>query len=88
MMPGGMPCLRCTGHGHLDVVKATHGHAGELDHLFSGFASPPDISRLCASIATSLWQSLPEHFLNINGESNEIAIKTAKIFTSNLESLS
>ena len=80
---GQMSCL--VGHGHPEVVKTITDHAMYFDHLFSGFISPPVIK-----LATKLTSLLPEGldralFLNTGGESNEAAIKLAKVYTGKWE---
>ena len=80
---GQMSCL--IGHGHPEVVKTITDHAKSLDHLFSGMISPPVIQ-----LAKKLTGLLPEGldkamFLSTGGESNEAAIKLAKVFTGKWE---
>jgi 4-aminobutyrate aminotransferase-like enzyme len=80
---GQMSCL--IGHGHPEVVKTITEHATHLDHLFSGMISPPVIK--LGKLLTGL---LPEGldkamFLSTGGESNEAAIRLAKIFTGKWE---
>ena len=80
---GQMSCL--LGHGHPELVKVITDHAMHLDHLFSGMLSPPVISlgeRLCSSLPAGLDKAF---FLSTGGESNEAAIKMAKIFTGKFE---
>ncbi len=80
---GQMSCL--IGHGHPEIVRTIHDHAENLDHLFSGMLSPPVIK-----LAKRLTSVLPEgldkaFFLSTGGESNEAAIKMAKVYTGNFE---
>jgi len=80
---GQMSCL--IGHGHPEVVKTIADYAANLDHLFSGMISPPVIN-----LARKLTGLLPEGldkamFLSTGGESNEAAIKLAKVFTGKWE---
>ena len=80
---GQMSCL--IGHGHPEIVATIQSHAANLDHLFSGMLSPPVIS-----LARRLTSSLPDgldkaFFLSTGGESNEAAIKMAKIYTGKFE---
>ena len=80
---GQMSCL--IGHGHPEIVSTIHDHAANLDHLFSGMLSPPVIN-----LAQRLTSVLPEgldkaFFLSTGGESNEAAIKMAKVFTGKFE---
>lgn len=80
---GQMSCL--VGHGHPEVVKTIANHAANLDHLFSGMLSPPVLS-----LANRLTSVLPNgldkaFFLSTGGESNEAAIKMAKVYTGKFE---
>ncbi|KAH8652349.1 pyridoxal phosphate-dependent transferase [Xylariales sp. PMI_506] len=80
---GQMSCL--LGHGNPEIVKTIADHAANLDHLFSGMVSPPVISlgtRLCNLLPPGLDKAF---FLSTGGESNEAAIKMAKVFTGNFE---
>ncbi|KAI1324556.1 PLP-dependent transferase [Xylariaceae sp. FL0255] len=80
---GQMSCL--LGHGHPEIVKTIADHAANLDHLFSGMVSPPVISlaeRLCNLLPAGLDKAF---FLSTGGESNEAAIKIAKVFTGKIE---
>ncbi|CAP98653.1 hypothetical protein E8E15_010503 [Penicillium rubens] len=80
---GQMSCL--LGHGNPEIVQTLADHAASLDHLFSGMVSPPVISlgeRLCNLLPTGLDKAF---FLSTGGESNEAAIKMAKIYTGKFE---
>jgi 4-aminobutyrate aminotransferase-like enzyme len=80
---GQMSCL--LGHGHPEIVKVVVEHATSLDHLFSGMVSPPVISlseRLCNALPAGLDKAF---FLSTGGESNEAAIKMAKVYTGKFE---
>ncbi|OQE26199.1 hypothetical protein PENFLA_c007G02050 [Penicillium flavigenum] len=80
---GQMSCL--LGHGHPEIVQAIADHAASLDHLFSGMVSPPVISlgeSLCNLLPTGLDKAF---FLSTGGESNEAAIKMAKVYTGKFE---
>ncbi len=80
---GQMSCL--LGHGHPEIVKVIYDHALHLDHLFSGMVSPPVISlgeRLCKALPEGLDRAF---FLSTGGESNEAAIKLAKVYTGKFE---
>ena len=80
---GQMSCL--LGHGHREIVKVITDHALYLDHLFSGMVSPPVISlgeRLCEALPAGLDKAF---FLSTGGESNEAAIKMAKVYTGKFE---
>lgn len=80
---GQMSCL--IGHGHPEVVKTITDHANHLDHLFSGMISPPVIQlakKLTDLLPTGLDKAM---FLSTGGESNEAAIRLAKIYTGKWE---
>ncbi|KAI5464805.1 aminotransferase, class III [Mariannaea sp. PMI_226] len=80
---GQMSCL--LGHGNDEIVKVISEHALHLDHLFSGMVSPPVISlgeRLCEALPSGLDKAF---FLSTGGESNEAAIKMAKVYTGKFE---
>jgi 2,2-dialkylglycine decarboxylase (pyruvate) len=69
------------GHSHPDVVHAVSHSIATLDHLYSGMLSRPVID-----LATRLAESLPDPLsrmllLSTGAESNEAAIKMAKLFT-------
>lgn len=80
---GQMSCL--VGHGHPEIVETITRHAAGLDHLFSGMLSPPVVQ-----LAEKLTGLLPEGldramFLSTGAESNEAAIKMAKLYTGKYE---
>ncbi|EXJ93716.1 2,2-dialkylglycine decarboxylase (pyruvate) [Capronia coronata CBS 617.96] len=80
---GQMSCL--IGHGHPEIVSTITNHAAQLDHLFSGMLSPPVISlaqRLTSVLPAGLDKAF---FLSTGGESNEAAIKMAKVYTGKFE---
>lgn len=80
---GQMSCL--IGHGHPEVVSVIHKHAQHLDHLFSGMLSPPVINlarRLTSLTPPGLDRAM---FLSTGGESNEAAIRLAKLVTGRFE---
>ena len=80
---GQMSCL--IGHGHPEIVKTITKHAANLDHLFSGMLSPPVLSlanRLTSALPSGLDKAF---FLSTGGESNEAAIKMAKVYTGKFE---
>lgn len=80
---GQMSCL--IGHGHPEVVKTLAEHAASLDHLYSGMVSPPVI-KLAEMLTGVLPAGLDKAiFLSTGGESNECAIKLAKMYTGNFE---
>ncbi|KAM3503321.1 hypothetical protein MY11210_008758 [Beauveria gryllotalpidicola] len=80
---GQMSCL--LGHGHPEIVKVIVDHAMYLDHTFSGMVSPPVVhlaERLCGMLPKGLDRAM---FLSTGGESNEAAIKLAKVCTGKFE---
>lgn len=80
---GQMSCL--IGHGHPEIVATIQNHAAQLDHLFSGMLSPPVINlaqRLTSVLPPGLDKAF---FLSTGGESNEAAIKMAKVYTGKFE---
>lgn len=80
---GQMSCL--LGHGHPEIVQVITEHAKHLDHTFSGMVSPPVINlaeRLCTMLPAGLDRAF---FLSTGGESNEAAIKLAKVYTGKFE---
>ncbi len=80
---GQMSCL--IGHGHPEIVSTIRDHAANLDHLFSGMLSPPVINlakRLTSLLPPGLDKAF---FLSTGGESNEAAIKMAKVYTGKFE---
>ena len=80
---GQMSCL--IGHGHPEIVQTLQEHAKTLDHLYSGMVSPPVI-RLATMLASNLPEGLDKAiFLSTGGESNECAIKLAKVVTGKFE---
>jgi 4-aminobutyrate aminotransferase-like enzyme len=76
---GQMSCL--IGHGHPEIVETIRSHADTLDHLFSGMLCPPVVN-LAKRLKTVLPKGLDKSvFLSTGGESNEAAIKLAKVYT-------
>lgn len=76
------------GHAHPDVVQAVGRAAGTLTHLYSGMLSRPVVE-----LATRLAASLPDPLervmlLTTGAESNEAAIKMAKLCTGGYEIVS
>lgn len=76
------------GHGHPDIVGAVSGAVASLDHLFSGMLSRPVLD-----LATALVATLPEPLrkvllLSTGAESNEAALKMAKLYTGRYEVVS
>src|SRR5436190_207279 len=71
------------GHSHPEIVVTVRKAVGELDHLFSGMLSRPVVAlaeRL--SQLSGLDRAL---LLSTGAESNEAAIRMAKIFTGGFE---
>jgi 4-aminobutyrate aminotransferase-like enzyme len=80
---GQMSCL--LGHGNEEIVETIHEHAKHLDHLFSGMISPPVI-RLAKQLTDLTPPGLDKaFFLSTGSESNEAAIKLAKLYTGKFE---
>ena len=75
------------GHSHPEVVATVREAAGALDHLHSSFLSTPVIEfadALAAILPPSLSAVLP---LSTGGESNEAALKIAKLATGGFETV-
>jgi 2,2-dialkylglycine decarboxylase (pyruvate) len=73
------------GHSHPDVVQAVSEGVATLDHLFSGMLSRPVVElaeRLAASLPDPLERVL---LLSTGAESNEAALKMAKLATGGWE---
>lgn len=76
------------GHSHPDIVSAVSTGIGTLDHLFSGMLSRPVLD-LAAALAETLPPELGKMLLLSTGaESNEAAIKLAKLYTGRYEIVS
>jgi 2,2-dialkylglycine decarboxylase (pyruvate) len=76
------------GHSHPAIVETLHRAAGELDHLFSGMLSRPVVElsrRLAESLPDPLEKTL---LLSTGAESNEAAIRMAKLATGRYEIVS
>lgn len=76
------------GHSHPDVVQTVTEAISTLDHLYSGMLSEPVID-----VATALAETLPSSLsktllLSTGAESNEAAIKMAKLVTGRYEIVS
>ena len=76
------------GHSHPEVVSTICESAQSLDHLYSGMLSRPVVE-----LATRLSATLPDPLermllLTTGAESNEAAIKMAKLYTGNYEIVS
>jgi len=73
------------GHNHPRIVEAIRQACEGALHLFSGMLSPPVVAlsqRLAALLPPRLSKAL---FLSTGGESNEAALKMAKLHTGNYE---
>jgi 2,2-dialkylglycine decarboxylase (pyruvate) len=76
------------GHSHPDVVATVSTAVATLDHLFSGMLSEP-VVEASAKLAATLPASLSKVLLLTTGaESNEAAIKMAKLYTGKYEVVS
>ncbi|HCX84177.1 MAG TPA: aspartate aminotransferase family protein [Micrococcales bacterium] len=76
------------GHSHPDIVATVRRQVGELDHLFSGMLSRP-VVELAERIAATLPDPLEKVLLLTTGaESNEAAIRLAKLVTGGHEIVS
>lgn len=80
---GQMSCI--IGHAQPEIVETIAKHAAGLDHLFSGMLSPPVIN-LGAQLSKALPDGLDKAmFLSTGAESNEAAMKMAKMYTGKYE---
>jgi 2,2-dialkylglycine decarboxylase (pyruvate) len=73
------------GHGHPEICETVSRASAELDHLFSGMLSRPVVTlaeKLTALTGPGLDRAL---FLSTGAESNEAAIKMAKLYTGGFE---
>jgi 2,2-dialkylglycine decarboxylase (pyruvate) len=76
------------GHSHPDVVSTVSTAVATLDHLYSGMLSEP-VVELSAKLAATLPVPLTKVLLLTTGaESNEAAIKMAKLYTGRYEVVS
>lgn len=76
------------GHGHPDVVAVVSEAVASLDHLYSGMLSR-QVVELARMLAGTLPPSLSRTLLLTTGaESNEAAIKMAKLYTGKYEIVS
>jgi len=76
------------GHSHPDVVSTVSAAVATLDHLYSGMLSEP-VVELSTTLAATLPDSLTKVLLLTTGaESNEAAIKMAKLYTGRYEVVS
>jgi 2,2-dialkylglycine decarboxylase (pyruvate) len=76
------------GHAHPEIVATVREQVGRLDHLFSGMLSRP-VVELCRRLAGSLPAPLAKTLLLTTGaESNEAAVRMAKLVTGRHEVVS
>jgi 2,2-dialkylglycine decarboxylase (pyruvate) len=76
------------GHSHPDVVRAVSRSVASLDHLFSGMLSRPVVD-LAKRLAGTLPEPLTKTLLLTTGaESNEAAVKLAKLYAGRYEIVS
>ncbi len=76
------------GHGHPDIVATVSDAVASLDHLYSGMLSRPVID-LARTLSATLPPELDKVLLLSTGaESNEAAIKMAKLYTGKYEIVS
>ncbi|WP_423463719.1 aspartate aminotransferase family protein [Promicromonospora sp. MS192] len=76
------------GHAHPDIVSTVSSAIGSLDHLFSGMLSRPVLelaARLDATLPPTLNRTM---LLSTGAESNEAALRMAKLFTGRHEIVS
>ncbi|WP_285104175.1 aspartate aminotransferase family protein [Promicromonospora sp. MEB111] len=76
------------GHAHPDIVATVSSSVASLDHLFSGMLSAPVLGladRLTATLPAGLDKAM---LLSTGAESNEAAIKMAKLYTGRYEIVS
>ena len=68
------------GHSHPEIVRTIRDQIGRLDHIFSGMLSRPvvDLARRLGSLVPGLEKVL---LLSTGAESNEAAIRLAKLVT-------
>lgn len=76
------------GHSHPDIVAAVTGAVTSLDHLYSGMLSRP-VTDFASALAATLPEPLQKVLLVTTGaESNEAALKMAKLYTGKYEVVS
>ncbi len=76
------------GHAHPDIVSTVSTAVATLDHLYSGMLSAPVVD-LAKALSATLPPSLSKVLLLSTGaESNEAAIKMAKLYTGSYEFVS
>ena len=76
------------GHSHPDIVAAVSTAIGTLDHLFSGMLSRPVVDLALALTATLPPGLSKVMLLSTGAESNEAALKLAKLYTGKYEIVS
>ncbi|WWC66766.1 uncharacterized protein I206_100671 [Kwoniella pini CBS 10737] len=76
------------GHGNQEIVQVVNDSMSTLDHLFSGFISKPvvEASKFLSSLLPSKLTKV--QFLNTGAESNECALRMAKLYTGKHEIVS
>lgn len=73
------------GHSHPEIVATVQQAAAQLDHVHSSFLSTP-VLKLTEALNNLLPDSLSKVLpLSTGGESNEAALRMAKMFTGNFE---
>lgn len=76
------------GHSHPDIVATVRAQVGRLDHLYSGMLSRPVLDlarRLVETLPAPLEKAM---FLSTGAESNEAALRMAKLVTGKHEVVS
>jgi 2,2-dialkylglycine decarboxylase (pyruvate) len=76
------------GHAHPDIVAAVSSSVATLDHLYSGMLSRPVVDFANALVATLPAPLSKVLLLTAGAESNEAALKMAKLFTGGYEVVS
>ncbi|KAJ7271059.1 aminotransferase class-III [Mycena rebaudengoi] len=73
------------GHGNPEIVAVVNKQVANLDHLFSGMLSRPVVD-LASKLSSMLPPGLDKvQLLSTGGESNECAIRIAKMYTGKFE---
>lgn len=76
------------GHAHPEIIATVNDAMSTLDHLFSGFVTRPVVDA-AAMLSSMLPESLSKvMFLNTGAESNEAALRLAKLYTGKHEVVS
>jgi 2,2-dialkylglycine decarboxylase (pyruvate) len=76
------------GHNHPAIVRAVHEAGDKAFHMFSGMI-PEVVAQLGATVAQD-WMPQPlckSIFVNTGSESNEVALRMAKMYTGGYEVL-